>query len=498
MKWDIDLTFTIKLYFMNQKLRSFLLHHVSSLLLLFLLFLGGCKKEAVVFMNPDQADVGVRQKFFSAPADLSDNLKNIIEKIKSQDEAHQFVPDMAKKIGYPNWQASVESDKAKSQVATRSLDSSVTIIPFNHNNLVSAYLVCVQANDSFYFRIESRSALFAHNFIATVDSARNRKQIAKLSTLAYFEKKCFNRDSLLVNNAYVKKIKNASLNFLGFAPSGLTGRFGLITVEICGLVYVPNPWYYIPGEGGYHEEWQCTYYSYYGYMEETEDAGGGSGTSGTNDDWWNGYSSGSGGGSGGSGPSIQTFSDFAVPPFIWNYLGDDGTVFIDPNSQMEPDFQFDPNDNYTTLYPNFTTMVKGLKTFVKDNGVVLNALQKWSGFSKQQIIGHLTFGNGPLVKVEEMVGRFGYYSKNNGNKTLHIRASFVRGLEQSVLQSTKEATAFLLAVTILHEYIHYGTSRNNISEGVYDFGFGFERDAFNMIVDDDNAGNVVIKFSNYF
>lgn len=163
--------------------------------------------------------------------------------------------------------------------------------------------MCVQANDSFYFRIESRSALFAHNFIVTADSARNRKQIAKLSTLAYFERKCFNRDSLLVNNPYLTRIKNASLSFLGFAPSGLTGRFGFVTVEVCGLVTVANPTYDNGdpvGGWGYHEEWQCSSYTYYGYMEDTEDAGGGSGTSGTNDDWWNGYSSGSGGGSGGA------------------------------------------------------------------------------------------------------------------------------------------------------------------------------------------------------
>jgi hypothetical protein len=115
----MDYKFGFKLYFMNQKLRSFLLHNGSSLLLLFLLLLGGCKKEEVVFMGPNQADVDVRKKFFNAPADLSDNLKNIIEKIKSQDELHQFVPDMVKRIGYPNWQASVESDKAKSQVETR-------------------------------------------------------------------------------------------------------------------------------------------------------------------------------------------------------------------------------------------------------------------------------------------------------------------------------------------------------------------------------------------
>jgi hypothetical protein len=143
-------------------------------------------------------------------------------------------------------------------------------------------------------------------------------------------------------------------------------------------------------------------------------------------------------------------------------------------------------------------MVKNLKTFVKNNPKVLNALQKYSGFSKQQILNHLTFGQGPNIKVEEMNGRFGFYNKNNGNKTLHIRASYVRGLEQSHLQSTQEATAFLLAVTILHEYVHLGTTQNNISEGVYDFGYGFERDAFNVIVDDDNAGTVVLKFSKYF
>jgi hypothetical protein len=41
----MDYKFGFKLYFMNQKLRSFLLHNGSSLLLLFLLLLGGCKKE---------------------------------------------------------------------------------------------------------------------------------------------------------------------------------------------------------------------------------------------------------------------------------------------------------------------------------------------------------------------------------------------------------------------------------------------------------------------
>lgn len=176
----------------------------------------------------------------------------------------------------------------------------------------------------------------------------------------------------------------------------------------------------------------------------------------------------------------------------------DGTSFADPNTIKQPDFQFGPIDNYETTYPRFTSMVKNLKTFVKNNPKVMAALQTYSGFTKQQILNQLTFGQGPTIKVEEMSGRFGFYNRNNGNKTLHIRASYVRGLEQSGLQSTQEATAFLLAVTILHEFVHFGTTQNNISEGAYDFGLGFERDAFNVIVDDDNAGNVVIKFSSYF
>jgi hypothetical protein len=205
--------------------------------------------------------------------------------------------------------------------------------------------------------------------------------------------------------------------------------------------------------------------------------------------WWTG---------GGGGNYIPSYYDFAVPPFTWTFPGNDGTTFTDPDPLKEPDFQFDPADNYETTYPRFTYMVKNLKTFVKNNPKVLNALQAYSGFNKQQILDHLTFGQGPTIKVEEMTGRFGFYNKNNSSNTLHIRASYVRGLEQAFLQSTQEATAFLLAVTILHEYVHLGTSQNNISEGVYDFGNGFERDAFNVIADDDNAGTVVIKFSEYF
>lgn len=189
--------------------------------------------------------------------------------------------------------------------------------------------------------------------------------------------------------------------------------------------------------------------------------------------------------------------DFSIAPFVWQN-SNNNDQFVDINPTLEPTFQFPVDNNYETIYPRFTDLVKNLKTFVKENPKVLNALQAYSGLSKTTILDHLSFGEGPIIKVVEMDGRIGQFKKLSGNKTLEIRASYVRGLEQANLLCTKEATAFLLAVTILHEYVHYGNFSISRSEGIYDFGTGFERDAFNVIVEPFNAAEVVISFTKYF
>jgi hypothetical protein len=193
----------------------------------------------------------------------------------------------------------------------------------------------------------------------------------------------------------------------------------------------------------------------------------------------------------------EQFSTFYIKVRKWTFNSDDGTTFIDSNPSKQPEFRFDPSDNYETKYPKFTNLVKNLKTFVKSNPKVLNALQAYSGFSKQQILDYLQFGKGPVIKIEEMTGKYGFFGPYS--KVLNIRASYVRGLEQASYQSTQEATAFLLAVTILHEFVHFGTDSNKItSDGLYEFGSGFERDAFNVIINKDNAGKIVISFTKYF
>jgi len=198
------------------------------------------------------------------------------------------------------------------------------------------------------------------------------------------------------------------------------------------------------------------------------------------------------------GNAINYIQALIAPPFVWSYTGDDGSSFVDPDPLVESDLRFDPSDNYETLFPRFTQMVKGLKSFVKNSPEVMSALVKYSGFSKTQILNHLTFGQGPTIKIQEMNDRFGFYNKNTSASTLFISASYVRGLEQAFLERTKQGTAFLLAVTILHEFVHFGTASNNKSEGVYEFGIGFEKDAFHVVVNETNANKVVINFSKYF
>jgi hypothetical protein len=178
----------------------------------------------------------------------------------------------------------------------------------------------------------------------------------------------------------------------------------------------------------------------------------------------------------------------------WTYSGDDGSSFIDTDPSKEVDLQFDTADHIDTQYPNLYQLAKNLKSFVKGSPEVLAALQHWSGFSKQQILDKLTFGSGPIIKVVEGLDGFSSYNKKTGENILKISASWVRGLETAVLPATKQGTAFIIAVSLLHEFVHYGTGQHNINEGDYDFGWGFERSAFSVIVNENNANEISIKF----
>ena len=122
------------------------------------------------------------------------------------------------------------------------------------------------------------------------------------------------------------------------------------------------------------------------------------------------------------------------------------------------------------------------------------ALILYSGFNEQQIKDKVQFGKGPTIEVKELNGDFGYFNKSENPNVVNIDESWVRGLEQANLTSTQQATAFLLAVTILHEFVHQARNTNDLPRGPYEFGNGFELQTYGIIINGDNASNYSYRF----
>ena len=127
-------------------------------------------------------------------------------------------------------------------------------------------------------------------------------------------------------------------------------------------------------------------------------------------------------------------------------------------------------------YPRFANLVRGLPDFVENDPKVKAALIEFSGISWSEIKPKLKYGSGPELFVTDLLQQEG--AKLVGNCTcngpgtpnrIDIEVRYVRGLEQATLTGTQQATAFLLGVTILHEFVHHTRSVNNLPEGQYEY-----------------------------
>jgi len=105
-------------------------------------------------------------------------------------------------------------------------------------------------------------------------------------------------------------------------------------------------------------------------------------------------------------------------------------------------------------YPEFTKLVKGLRSYVATNKNVLDALMYYTELKEKEILEKLKFGKGPTIIIKDILEAYGRFNEFENYNILNIDASFVRGLEMAKLESTKQGTSFLLAVTILHEFVH--------------------------------------------
>ncbi|HFK5553965.1 TPA: hypothetical protein ACGZ9Q_002023 [Elizabethkingia anophelis] len=176
--------------------------------------------------------------------------------------------------------------------------------------------------------------------------------------------------------------------------------------------------------------------------------------------------------------------------------GGGGGGDIDIETDVSPNFRMKLSDQQK--YPRFTNMVKSLEQFVRNNPIVLKALIKNTGLTEAKVLEGLKWGKGPEIAIKDFTdNRYGQYT--DGTNVLEISAKYVRGLEIVSLPASQKNTSFLLAITILHEYTHFGDYMADGKKEEWEMGWGFEQDILGKAratVEKDNA-HIYIKMFNF-
>ncbi len=192
--------------------------------------------------------------------------------------------------------------------------------------------------------------------------------------------------------------------------------------------------------------------------------------------------------------SCDSISDCPPPNYDGSGGGGGGSGSADYETSVSPNIRM--KLSHQKMYPRFTAMVKNLENFVKNNPIVLKALVKNTGLTEAKVLEGLKWGVGPTVDFDDFnANKYGEYS--NFSKRLIINRLYVNELEATSLASTQKTVSFLLAITVLHEYTHYGDMLADGYEGDYEMGWGFEQDILGgarLFVNRSNAGFYVKMF----
>ncbi len=157
-------------------------------------------------------------------------------------------------------------------------------------------------------------------------------------------------------------------------------------------------------------------------------------------------------------------------------------------------------------YPRFAKLVKELKSYVENNTEIMSSLSSLTGYSREDILEVLKWNSGPEIKIEDFATEFGklgtetrrivgQFKRESDPNSIYINANWVRGLESANLEETRKATAFLLGVAMLHEFVHLGRFKNelprNLCNNPSDYnceaGWYFNTAAFGTLITDRNA-----------
>ena len=110
---------------------------------------------------------------------------------------------------------------------------------------------------------------------------------------------------------------------------------------------------------------------------------------------------------------------------IDNNWSDESETFVEELMDLElngnllsffPSFKYPAGSNYSTLYPNFTILVKKYIPLLKNDQRLLNTINRLTGVSISTIKQDLTWGNGPEINITQLgldLSGNPYYGKFN-------------------------------------------------------------------------------------
>ena len=178
--------------------------------------------------------------------------------------------------------------------------------------------------------------------------------------------------------------------------------------------------------------------------------------------------------------------------------------------KASPYVKYPEGSNYETLYPKLTTLLKNDLPKISNNDKVINKIHEITDAPKETIKEALKWGKGPTIQIQQLGGegeteKLGSYRGHLSDEFLNILfldIDLVNDYETSEVNEISDALAFLIAVTILHEYNHLGdvVFGGSFWSQLYDddpfnteneAGLIFEVDMFGQAVWRSNAGLIL-------
>ena len=183
-------------------------------------------------------------------------------------------------------------------------------------------------------------------------------------------------------------------------------------------------------------------------------------------------------------PLCEKYTQYS--PYL--YCAGNPIKYIDPSGKFKISVQDAKISPALNLY-----LKRGISK-VLENPKIVKALMKNGEFTREQLNEDFMYGKGPIIQLDPYIDYYGLFVPKEGSDELKIKMDVVLDLENAD-GIKKDALLFLIAVIILHEYVHYGDNQDGVQQEVEE-GVQFEMDAYGVEVTEYNMEIIIQEWIN--